>query len=128
MRLLARTRAANQSRNITGLLLYHQESFLQLMEGSRAEVEYVFEHRIKRDGRHTEVTLLLNRVVSERNFPDWSMEFVESSMYQLHNLPGFHDYRETTGGLLPLLGDREIVASIIDGFHAGRWHMFVKPI
>jgi hypothetical protein len=122
IRLLDHSRAANQGRNISGLLLYHQDSFLQLMEGSAEEVEYVFEHRILRDRRHTDVTVLMRRDVKERNFPDWSMGFVNTTDRKLNTLPGFHEYRETTVGFLQLLGDRKVVSSIITGFHDGRWH------
>jgi len=121
-RLLERCRPANQARQITGLLVHHHGSFLQLMEGPTAEVGIVFEQRILRDGRHTDVTVLLRRNAAERNFPDWSMGFVDASHRLLHTLPGFHEFRETTGSFLPLLGDHRVVAAIIDGFHDGRWH------
>jgi hypothetical protein len=97
-------------------------SFLQLMEGEGSRVDFVFENRIKRDKRHTNITLLLRRTVELRNFSDWSMGFIDTSERDVHSLPGFHDYRETTGGFLPLLGDAKVVASILKGFHEGRWH------
>jgi hypothetical protein len=122
--LLLGSRAANQARGITGLLLYHKESFLQLMEGSSEQVEFVFENRIQRDSRHTDITVLLRRAVAERSFPDWSMGFINSSTHALHGLPGFHDFDETWGWFLNLRGDRKMIDSVINGFHKGQWHKF----
>lgn len=122
VRLLTRSRAANQAREITGLLLYHRQSFLQLMEGPTDKIEFVFENRIMTDSRHTDVTVLLRRSVTTRNFPDWSMGFVETSIRPIRNLPGFHNFQETQGCLLDLRGDHEAVDAILAGFHDGRWH------
>jgi hypothetical protein len=123
-RLLERGRTRNQARGITGILLYHKESFLQLMEGPSAEVEYVFENRIQKDPRHTDVTVLLSRTVAERSFPDWSMGFIDGAAHSLHGLPGFHDYDETWGWFLSLRGDHKVLDSVINGFHHGQWHKF----
>jgi hypothetical protein len=122
--LLKRSRAANQARGITGLLLYHKESFLQLMEGPSLEVESVFENVILKDPRHTDVAVLLRRTVGERSFPDWSMGFNDSSKHPLHGLPGFHDYDETWGWFLNLRGEHRKLEAVINGFHKGQWHKF----
>ncbi len=123
-RLLKRSRAGNQVRGITGILLYHKESFLQLMEGPSSEVEFVFENRIRKDPRHADITVLLRRTVVERSFPDWSMGFIDSSKHPLHGLPGFHDYDETWGWFLKLRGDHKVLDSVINGFHHGQWHKY----
>jgi len=124
--LLTRSRASNEVRGITGLLLYHQGSFLQLMEGPPEDVDYVFENRILRDRRHTEVTVLLRRLVPDRNFPDWSMGFVNTSTHPLHKLPGFHEFNETWGWFLDLRGNHKVIDSILNAFHKGQWHWFYE--
>ncbi len=122
VRLLSRSRASNEARGVTGMLLYHQGTFLQLMEGPPEEVAFVFEHRILRDSRHTDVTVLLNRIAPERSFPDFSMGFVDTSERRMQSLPGFREYRHTTPGFLHLKGDHHLLEQIIASFHEGSWH------
>jgi FAD-dependent sensor of blue light len=128
LRLLEHSRASNCTRGITGLLLYHDESFLQFMEGSAEEVAWVFENRIKRDRRHTDVMLLYSREVDERALPDFSMGFIDTEHLSLLSLPGFVDYRQTTSGFLHLKDDSRMLAHIINGFHDGRWHQTLRSV
>jgi hypothetical protein len=122
LRLLERSRTSNAGRDITGLLLYHEGSFLQFMEGPAEEVEWVFENRIKRDHRHTDITLLYSRDAETRALPDFSMGFINTSDRLLSGLPGFRDFKFTTSGFLPLKDDSRMLAHIVNGFHDGRWH------
>ena len=72
--LLARSRENNGDRDVTGLLLYEDGTFLQILEGEADAVEELFEI-IQNDPRHIECTVLLREPISERAFPDWSMGF-----------------------------------------------------
>lgn len=62
----------NAERSITGVLLYNGLNFLQLLEGSRTDVETVFS-RIMIDRRHSNIVTVLTEPASARLFPDWSM-------------------------------------------------------
>jgi hypothetical protein len=59
---------------ITGLLLYHDGSYVQMLEGEEAIVTETFE-RIARDPRHYEVRKLSFGHSDGRFFPDWRMAF-----------------------------------------------------
>ncbi len=72
--ILAVSRARNQATGITGLLLYARDSFIQVLEGSEAEVEGVF-RSIKRDARHSWVTVLIREEIQQRDFLEWTMGF-----------------------------------------------------
>lgn len=74
--LLTQSRAANQSRGLTGMLLYHQRTFMQLLEGEPLDVLNLY-RRLEQDPRHTDIRLLLRQSISERTFPDWSMGFAK---------------------------------------------------
>ncbi|MCA9589918.1 MAG: BLUF domain-containing protein [Myxococcales bacterium] len=65
-------RDGNAKRGVTGLLLYSDGHFIQLIEG---EVDAVRElaSKIKADTRHHEFQQLLSRQSDARLFPDWSM-------------------------------------------------------
>jgi hypothetical protein len=72
--LLDHARAANERRNITGMLAFDSRCFLQVLEGDRQAVNQVFS-RIAADPRHRRVELLEMVTVQERAFAKWSMAF-----------------------------------------------------
>jgi hypothetical protein len=74
-RILLRSRAFNPSAGITGLLLFHEGTFLHCVEGPEAGVTSLME-RIRRDKRHTGITILEAGVCTSRAFPDSSMGYV----------------------------------------------------
>lgn len=121
--LLKKARANNIKHQITGLLLYDDMSFMQLMEGDRTSVEDIFENRIKPSRLHTRVTLLAHREIEERNFENWSMGFMSSKHRKIQEIPGFRDFSQTHTSFLDLAGDASMTKKIIDGFHDGKWHL-----
>ena len=74
MRLLESARAFNQTNGITGILLYDNQQFGQIIEGERANIMKVWK-RIQEDKRHHRIELLEIREISERSFPDWLLRF-----------------------------------------------------
>jgi len=74
MGLLESARALNQKSGITGILLYDNQQFGQVIEGERADVMKAW-RRIQDDKRHHRVELLEIREITERNFPDWLLRF-----------------------------------------------------
>lgn len=92
--LLAQSRTANERNDVTGMLLFRNGYFLQLLEGPDAAVRAKMA-TIKNDTRHTKVTMLLEELVEERQFPEWTMAFVPTSEADLDEVPGyrstFHD-------------------------------------
>ena len=74
MRLLESARAFNQQNGITGILLYDNQQFGQIIEGERANIMKVWK-RIQEDKRHHRIELLEIREISERSFPDWLLRF-----------------------------------------------------
>ena len=74
MRLLESARTFNQNNGITGILLYDNQQFGQIIEGERANVMKAWK-RIQDDKRHHRVELLEIREISERSFPEWLLRF-----------------------------------------------------
>ncbi|WP_065571788.1 BLUF domain-containing protein [Microbacterium oleivorans] len=72
--LLAESRANNERDGITGMLVYSDPDFIQILEGPDAAVRALLE-RIGRDPRHTDVRVLLEEQVSERKYSTWSMGY-----------------------------------------------------
>ena len=74
MRLLESARAFNQTNGISGILLYDNQQFGQIIEGERASVMKAWK-RIQEDKRHHRIELLEIREISERSYPDWLLRF-----------------------------------------------------
>ena len=74
MRLLESARAFNQTNGISGILLYDNQQFGQIIEGERASVMKAWK-RIQEDKRHHRIELLEIREISERSYPEWLLRF-----------------------------------------------------
>lgn len=74
LELLALSRAKNARLQITGMLLYHEGRFLQLLEGGETEARQLYA-TIAQDQRHKWVALVMTGPSAERDFPDWTMGF-----------------------------------------------------
>ena len=73
-KMLSDARLFNSRHNITGCLLFHDNQFLQLLEGEEKEVERLF-RRIKKDSRHHKLEIICEERSSIRLFDEWSMAF-----------------------------------------------------
>ena len=91
--LLTQARANNERRAITGMLLFKDGRFIQLLEGHEDQVQESFE-RIRKDERHTAVELLWLRYAQYRDFPDWTMGFLNADEVDPATLKGFSPFLE----------------------------------
>ena len=85
--LLAKARKNNQALGVSGLLLYHRGSFLQVLEGEEQVVDALFP------------------------FAGWSMGFVELSSEAARRREGFSSYFQK--GRIDLSGDAERITRIL---------------
>ena len=76
-RIWLRARAANAAAGVTGLMLFHQGVFLQVIEGPAAGVASLME-RIRRDRRHANLTILESGPVSARAFANSPMTYISA--------------------------------------------------
>ncbi|NJO38997.1 MAG: BLUF domain-containing protein [Rhizobiales bacterium] len=122
-KMLTAARARNEQAGITGILLYHDGSFLQVLEGEEEVVSEIYE-RIVQDPRHCALNLVFRGAIEARNFGAWSMGFYRPK--DAGELPGFVDIlRSVTTGMLDLQGRADRVKKLIDGFKDGRWRQKV---
>jgi hypothetical protein len=96
--LLAKARAKNQRLDVTGMLLYKDGNFMQVLEGEETVVRELFAC-IERDPRHFGTIVLLEEIVLEeedsheqRAFPDWSMGFRSFADPDIKNFPGVNQF------------------------------------
>ena len=89
--LLEGSRRNNQRTNLTGLLLYRDGNFMQVLEGEELEVMDTHQ-RISRDSRHGGLITLLNAPIAQRDFGDWSMGFRNLDSAEIRNVPGYSEF------------------------------------
>ena len=75
LEILHASRRNNQAGLVTGLLLYKDGNFMQVLEGPEESVMEIF-GKILKDTRHTDITVLTTDPIKERQFADWKMAFL----------------------------------------------------
>jgi len=94
--LLTHARANNERYGITGALLYHRDRFIQIVEGEDEVVRARFAV-IAADPRHSNIVTMREKVIVERQFPEWTMGFRDLSDESMRELTGFEDFFARTG-------------------------------
>lgn len=94
VKLLTKSMEKNRRLNVTGMLLYKEGNFLQLIEGECKVVTALFDE-IKVDPRHYDAIVLLNEETGTRLFADWSMGFRNLDDTDLNVMPGYSKYMNT---------------------------------
>lgn len=86
LKLLQQARLFNQLNNITGILLYKDQSFFQVIEGEEKVIDKLM-LSIFDDPRHHNINILFRRIAEHRHFNMWSMGYIdiERSEYDLKN-------------------------------------------
>jgi hypothetical protein len=92
--LLKEANENNARAGITGMLLYKEGQFMQVLEGPGEAVTETFS-RISRDARHHGIMVLLKGAVQERHFPGWSMAFRDLNLPDHQNVPGYSEFLNT---------------------------------
>ena len=72
--LYLKAKSNNIKNNITGVLIYKNQNFLQVLEGEETLVDKTFE-RIKHDTRHRNLFKVINTSIQERIFEDYNFGF-----------------------------------------------------
>lgn len=86
--LLSVARRRNEALGLSGLLLYANGSFMQLLEGPKDAVDACLD-KIRRDPRHTGINMLVRTEIAEREFAEWSMGFHRIAPEDSERLPGY---------------------------------------
>lgn len=76
--ILKSSQTNNRACGITGLLTFNHSYFLQCLEGSREQVNKIYQ-TILQDPRHSDVVILSYEQIDYRYFGGWSMAYVPSS-------------------------------------------------
>ena len=89
--LLEQSHANNEALGITGMLLYKDGNFMQVLEGEEAVVRRLYA-AIGRDPRHHGLLTLLEGRLEQRQFPAWSMGFRDLNVADAASIPGYSEF------------------------------------
>jgi hypothetical protein len=116
--LLERSRRNNVTQGITGMLLFIEGSFFQVLEGDSATVDRAYE-AIARDPRHDRVTQIIREPIAQRSFGEWSMGFAALGRADAQRLVGENDFFGSAVCLEQINPGR--AKKLLIAFRAGRW-------
>jgi hypothetical protein len=93
--LLISARENNLKNEITGLLLYKDGNFMQVIEGPTIAVVELY-GKIVADTRHHVVMKLLEHELVERSFASWQMAFCNLNGPGVKEVPGYSDFLDAS--------------------------------
>lgn len=73
--ILQSARKNNPAKKITGVLLFSNSRFIQILEGPRDQVDELLK-AIRLDERHYGVEVFIRSRIKARSFPHWSMAYI----------------------------------------------------
>lgn len=118
--LLSKARKKNASLGITGMLLYDNGSFFQILEGEEAVVDQLFSE-IADDKRHHQVAKIISEAIPTRQFSDWSMGYAAISSNELKTIEGMNDFFTKQNCLAKIDAGR--AKKLLKAFAQGRWRL-----
>jgi hypothetical protein len=121
--LLAQARVANAQADITGILLYVDRGFFQVLEGHPLRVDETFA-KIGRDPRHNRVTRIISEPIKCRSFSQWTMGFPKLETRELQSIIGANDFFSSRSCLTELESGR--AKKLLEAFAKGRWRSRIQ--
>lgn len=116
--LLEKARRSNAALDVTGMLLYVEGNFFQVLEGEPGRVDALYE-RIRHDHRHAQVTRIIHEPIAARDFSDWTMGYASLSIQEAADRAGINDFFTNATCIAALNAGR--VKKLLEAFAHGRW-------
>lgn len=121
--LVSVARKKNSKTGITGMLLYSDKSFFQVLEGEEEQINQLFD-LISSDSRHNKVTTIIREKIPAREFGDWTMGFYQTNPEALQDIDGLNDFFGEKTCLADL--DRGRAQKLLKAFAQGRWRQSLE--
>ncbi len=116
--LLRVARERNRELGVTGMLLYENGGFFQVIEGEAATIDELYA-MIESDPRHHRLIKIIHEPVARRAFADWTMGFSRISADEVREVSGVNDFFTAGDSLLEVDAGR--AKKILAAFRRGRW-------
>jgi hypothetical protein len=119
--LLVISRRNNIRDGITGMLLFEDGTFLQVLEGEEEVVDRTYK-RIASDPRHKKILLIARFELEHRSFNDWEMCYFDASGGKLLQLPGYSGFLNKKTVELEKIEEGDKAREVLLNFKQGAWH------
>ena len=106
--MLEESRVRNAKRDITGVLVFVDGVFLQVLEGERDDVEDLMAS-IRRDPRHRDIKVFHEEETASRAFPTWRMAYLSPRAEDVSAWAGLEGATSIESVLGSLRGDPDRV-------------------
>ncbi len=116
--ILTKAGRHNLRAGITGMLLYTDGSFFQVLEGGEQIVHALYD-KILADPRHALAIKLVEERIEKRAFSQWSMGFARVTRDELKKIPGLNDFFGQGSSFNNLSEGR--AKALLAAFREGRW-------
>lgn len=118
--ILYASRTNNALSQVTGMLLFAEGSFFQVLEGAPASVDETFS-RIAKDRRHARVTMIIREPITRRSFSEWTMGLASLTAAEVEHESGLNDLFQ--GGHVLSQVDPGRARKLLEAFKSGRWRV-----
>ena len=116
--LLQKARVKNEDLYLTGMLLYSDGNFFQVLEGEPDSVDGMYK-KLHLDKRHQQLTMIVREPIAKRYFADWSMGFSSITPEELNQVEGLNDFFHEGSCFVGLDSGR--AKKLLAAFAEGRW-------
>jgi hypothetical protein len=121
--LLLLARQNNARLGLTGMLLYAEGAFFQVLEGPAEAVDAIYS-KIELDTRHAKMTKIIQEPIRRRVFEEWTMGFSAMSREDMETLPGTNDFFSQGKCFVDLDAGR--AKKLLVAFRDGRWRQMLS--
>ena len=111
-KILVDSRVNNKLADVTGLLVYVDGQFLQVLEGEQEVVSALLE-KISKDRRHKDVQVVYKTGIERRTFNAWLMAYVSPSPKELATWAGLSNTTTLESTLKTLVSEPNRFPSVI---------------
>jgi len=125
--LLLQCRQNNVAKAVTGMLLYENGTFLQVIEGEDNVIDDLVA-QILVDPRHAQVQMLSRKPISSRQYADWSMGFEQVTDARLEEIDGLTDFSARDFNFDYLVGNEPVVTQLMDHFREPHYDELIGEI
>lgn len=121
--LLKEARDHNISIDVTGMLLFENGSFFQIIEGAPNVIDQLYQS-ICEDGRHTKVITIIHEPIHSRSFDEWTMGYSSVSTEEVEEIIGQNDFFNEGESFTQL--DQGRAKKLLMAFKGGRWRSKIQ--
>ena len=125
--LLEQCQTNNRKLGLTGLLIFGNGTFLQVIEGEDHIVDALME-KISKDRRHTNFQILATFPIEERHYSDWSMGFEKLTEQTISEVPNLKNFTLSDFNPEYLSANDSVVESLLERHRSSHWDPLIREI